>query len=192
MAQSISILFAISARIHRVVAVEPGLQRYATFNNPEDIRCFPARHAHPVLVMWVVGAHAKRGTAASAHDAYLHGIDPTGDNRVLLLPRAAECLRRPRCRRRCRRPGSGRPSTAQHRRRGDHHGGSPDSTAKLVQNRETLPMPCSPGLRRLPVSAGKGLLAHRVRLGGQELPPGRPGPPGRWIDARGVQDLPHR
>jgi hypothetical protein len=32
----------------------------------------------------------------------------------------------------------------------------------------------------------------RVRLGGQELPPGRPGPRGRWIDARGVQDLPHR
>ena len=31
-----------------------------------------------------------------------------------------------------------------------------------------------------------------VRLGGQELPPGRPGPPGRGIDARGVQDLPHR
>lgn len=31
----------------------------------------------------------------------------------------------------------------------------------------------------------------RVCLGGQELPPGRPGPPGRWVDARGVQDLPH-
>jgi hypothetical protein len=32
----------------------------------------------------------------------------------------------------------------------------------------------------------------RVSLSGQELPPGRPGPPGRWIDAGGVQDLPHR
>jgi hypothetical protein len=32
----------------------------------------------------------------------------------------------------------------------------------------------------------------RVGLGGQELPPGRPGPPGRWIDARSVQDLPYR
>jgi pimeloyl-ACP methyl ester carboxylesterase len=32
----------------------------------------------------------------------------------------------------------------------------------------------------------------RVCLGGQELPPGRPGPPGRGIDARGVRDLPRR
>ena len=32
----------------------------------------------------------------------------------------------------------------------------------------------------------------RVSLGGQELPPGRPGPPRRWVDTRGVQDLPHR
>ena len=31
-----------------------------------------------------------------------------------------------------------------------------------------------------------------VRLGGEELPPGRPGPPRRGIDAGGVQDLPHR
>lgn len=32
----------------------------------------------------------------------------------------------------------------------------------------------------------------RVSLGGQELPPGRPGPAGRRIDTGGVQDLPHR
>jgi hypothetical protein len=31
-----------------------------------------------------------------------------------------------------------------------------------------------------------------VRLGGEELPPGRPGPPRRGIDVGGVQDLPHR
>jgi hypothetical protein len=31
-----------------------------------------------------------------------------------------------------------------------------------------------------------------VRLGGEELPPRRPGPPGRGIDAGRVQDLPHR
>lgn len=29
-------------------------------------------------------------------------------------------------------------------------------------------------------------------LCGQELPPGRPGPAGRRIDAGGVEDLPHR
>ena len=29
----------------------------------------------------------------------------------------------------------------------------------------------------------------RVRLGGQELPPARPGPPGRWIDARSALRL---
>ena len=32
----------------------------------------------------------------------------------------------------------------------------------------------------------------RVRLGGQELPPGRSGPPGCRFDACGVQDLPYR
>ena len=32
----------------------------------------------------------------------------------------------------------------------------------------------------------------RVCLDGQELPPAQPGPPGRRINASGVQDLPHR
>ncbi len=32
----------------------------------------------------------------------------------------------------------------------------------------------------------------RMRLDGQELPPRRPGPAGCRIDARGMQDLPHR
>jgi hypothetical protein len=30
----------------------------------------------------------------------------------------------------------------------------------------------------------------RVCPGDHELPPGRPGTPGRWLDGRGVQDLP--
>jgi hypothetical protein len=32
----------------------------------------------------------------------------------------------------------------------------------------------------------------RVSLAGEELSPGGPGPAGRWLDARGVQDLPYR
>jgi hypothetical protein len=34
--------------------------------------------------------------------------------------------------------------------------------------------------------------SDRVGLGAQELGAGRPGPPRRWVDAIGLEDLPHR
>ena len=53
-------------------------------------------------------------------------------------------------------------------------------------------MTMSPALGAAAVCLALATGDDRVRLRGEELPPGRPGPPQCRVDAGGVEDLPHR
>jgi hypothetical protein len=66
------------------------------------------------------------------------------------------------------------------------HSGQVESAGVVLDEHQHIQPPQEHRLHHQEVTGD-----DRVSLGGQELPPGRPGPPRRGIGAGGVQDLPY-